>query len=96
MLSILVLSLCHHNIKKTSNNLNIELQFLAKVFRFHMKSAGFHEIRMKSGGFQVKSTPNLIKSDVSAKTLLIGLLKNERPILDHHAKAHNFEIQWIS
>ena len=51
---------------------------------------------MKSGGFQVKSTPNLIKSDVSAKTLLIGLLKNERPILDHHAKAHNFEIQWIS
>ena len=30
---------------------NIELQFLAKVFRFHMKSAGFHEIRMKSGGF---------------------------------------------
>ena len=30
---------------------NIELQFLAKVFWFHMKSAGFHEIRMKSGGF---------------------------------------------
>ena len=52
---------------------NIELQFLAKVFRFHMKSAGFHEIhmksggfheiRMKSGGFQVKSTPNLVKSE---------------------------------
>ena len=68
-----------------------------------MKSAGFHEIHMKSGrfqvkssGFQVKSTPNLIKSDVSAKTLLIGLLKNQRPTLDHHAKAHNFEIQWIS
>ena len=32
---------------------NIELQFLAKVFRFHMKS----------GGFQVKSTPNLVKSE---------------------------------
>ena len=42
---------------------NIELQFLAKVFRFHMKSGGFHEIRMKSGGFQVKSTPNLVKSE---------------------------------
>ena len=54
-----------------------------------MKSAEFHEIRMKS-------TTNLIKSDVSAKTLLIGLLKNERPILDHHTKAHNFEIWWIS
>ena len=37
-------------------SLNIELQFLAKVFRFHMKSAGFHEIRMKS-------TPNLVKSE---------------------------------
>ena len=61
-----------------------------------MKSAGFHEICMKSGGFQVKSTPNLIKSDVSAKTLLIGLSKNERPILDHHTKAHNFEIWQIS
>ena len=102
---------------------NIELQFLAKVFRFHMKSIwnladfmksvwnpvdfmksvwNLADFRwnpvdfMKSGRFQVKSTPNLIKSDVSAKTLLIGLLKNERPILDHHAKAHNFEIQQIS
>ena len=27
--------------------------------------------------------------------LLIGLSKNERPILDHHAKAHNFEIRRI-
>ena len=24
-----------------------------------------------------------------------GLSKNERPILDHHAKAHNFEIREI-
>ena len=39
------------------------------VFRFHMKSAGFHEIRMKSGGFHVKSTQNLIKASVSANTL---------------------------
>ena len=38
-----------------TSNKNIELQFLAKVFRFHMKSGGFHEIRMKSGGFHVKS-----------------------------------------
>ena len=27
---------------------------------------------------------------------MFGLSKNERPILDHHAKAHNFEIQQIS
>ena len=27
---------------------------------------------------------------------LIGLSKNERPILDHHTKAHNFEIRRIS
>ena len=27
---------------------------------------------------------------------LFGLSKNERPILDHHAKAHNFEIRRIS
>ena len=31
-----------------------------------------------------------------AVTSLIGLSKNERPILDHHAKAHNFEIRRIS
>ena len=44
-----------------------------------MKSTGFHEIRMKSGrfqvkssGFQMKSTQNLINSDVSAKTLQFG------------------------
>ena len=42
-------------ISDPERNKNIELQFLAKVFRFHMKSGGFHEIRMKSGGFQVKS-----------------------------------------
>ena len=61
---------------RLGTKINIELQFLAKVFRFHMKSAGFHEIRMKSGGFQVKSGgfheirwisgeihPNLIKSE---------------------------------
>ena len=29
-------------------------------------------------------------------TRMIGLSKNERPILDHHAKAHNFEIRRIS
>ena len=28
--------------------------------------------------------------------LIFGLSKNERPILDHHAKAHNFEIRRIS
>ena len=54
---------------------------------FTMKSGRLHEIHkiceiqqispwnpvdfMKSGGFQVKSTPNLIKSDVWAKTLLM-------------------------
>ena len=27
---------------------------------------------------------------------LIGLSKNERPILDHQAKAHNFETRRIS
>ena len=39
-----------------------------------MKSAGFHEIRMKSvksGGFQVKSDVSESDADVSAKTLLI-------------------------
>ena len=32
---------------------------------FHLKSGRFHE----SGGFQVKSTQNLINSDVSTKTI---------------------------
>ena len=27
---------------------------------------------------------------------MFGLSKNERPILDHHTKAHNFEIRRIS
>ena len=34
-----------------------------------MKSGRFH---LKSGGFQVKSTQNLIKSDVSTKTSVWG------------------------
>ena len=33
---------------------------------------------------------------VIVSTCLFGLSKNERPILDHHAKAHNFEIRRIS
>ena len=34
-----------------------------------MKSTRFHEICMKSGGFHVKSTQNLIKANVSTKTI---------------------------
>ena len=36
------------------------------------------------------------RTEVRPTSCLIGLSKNERPILDHHAKAHNFEIQQIS
>ena len=73
----------------------IGLQFLARGLLISHEicqiSWNLHEIWWISGEIH----PNLIKSDVSAKTLLIGLLKNKRPILDHLAKAHNFEIQWI-
>ena len=41
---------------------NMGLQFLAS-------GLSNYEIRMKSGGFQVKSTQNLIKANVSTKTI---------------------------
>ena len=37
-----------------------------------------------------------VRSSVHVLWGFFGLSKNERPILDHHAKAHNFEIRWIS
>ena len=37
-----------------------------------------------------------VKFVVNMHPSFIGLSKNERPILDHHAKAHNFEIRQIS
>ena len=49
---------CSHQAKP-----NIGLQFLASGL------SKFHEIRMKSGRFHVKSTENLIKANVSTKTI---------------------------
>ena len=78
-----------------------------------MKSSGFHheiwQISWNLADFRWNQMFQKSDADVSAKTLLIGPLKVERPILDHHTKAHipwnlaDFmksdgfhEIQWIS
>ena len=71
---VILLSLCE---KKQTNKTKHRVTIPCKwVFRFHMKSAGLHEICMKSGefqvksgGFHVKSTQNLVKAGVSTKTI---------------------------
>ena len=52
-------------------------RFHLKSAGFHLKSAGFHMDFMKSSRFHVKSTQNLINSDVSAKTLQFGWISPE-------------------
>ena len=60
----------------------------------HHAKAHIHEIRrisLKSGGFQVKSTHNLIKSIVSTKTIQFDECRREAMTLDFTG-----EICWIS
>ena len=59
-----------------------------------MKSTRFHADFMKSSGFHVKSK-DLLQGSVTLCFILV-CLSIERPILDHHPKAHIHEIQQIS
>ena len=58
----------HHKIWQISWNLWNPVDFRWNLTDFRWNLVDF----MKSGRFQVKSTPNLIKSDVSTKTLQFG------------------------
>ena len=59
-----------------SKNSSVWVDFTWNLPDF-MKSTGFHMDFMKSGRFHVKSTQNLINSDVSAKTLQFGWISPE-------------------